>query len=252
MGPHCGRVAVGAAGTTHQWDYIMKKQLLILSASCAALILSAPAQADALSYALTGINGSWSWGNTQWNAVSNLGYVDNVADIGTVDALLSGPYAYSAPGDTPANAIYNWAGSPYGSGAQTLVFSVNGGVSALLDSLTILSSRSYDTGTLITLDYSNDGGASWINAVSSTTGALGWDNVDITGGGTDSIALDFGGVTGNAFRFGVSGAQINLHTLALDGTMAAVPEPATWAMMIGGFALAGAAMRRRRTAIRFA
>lgn len=32
----------------------------------------------------------------------------------------------------------------------------------------------------------------------------------------------------------------------------AVPEPATWAMMIGGFALVGSTMRRRRTAISFA
>ena len=31
-----------------------------------------------------------------------------------------------------------------------------------------------------------------------------------------------------------------------------VPEPATWAMMIGGFALVGASMRRRKTALRFA
>jgi len=31
-----------------------------------------------------------------------------------------------------------------------------------------------------------------------------------------------------------------------------VPEPATWAMMIGGFALAGAAMRRRKAALSFA
>ncbi|MBT2185787.1 PEPxxWA-CTERM sorting domain-containing protein [Sphingobium nicotianae] len=31
-----------------------------------------------------------------------------------------------------------------------------------------------------------------------------------------------------------------------------VPEPATWAMMISGFALAGAAMRRRKAAVRFA
>lgn len=31
-------------------------------------------------------------------------------------------------------------------------------------------------------------------------------------------------------------------------TLAAVPEPASWAMMIGGFALAGAAMRRRTRA----
>jgi hypothetical protein len=31
-----------------------------------------------------------------------------------------------------------------------------------------------------------------------------------------------------------------------------VPEPATWAMMVGGFGLAGAAMRRRRAAVTFA
>jgi len=34
--------------------------------------------------------------------------------------------------------------------------------------------------------------------------------------------------------------------------LAPIPEPATWAMMIGGFALVGAAMRRRSAAVRFA
>ena len=34
----------------------------------------------------------------------------------------------------------------------------------------------------------------------------------------------------------------------LDGVSAAVPEPATWAMLIGGFGLVGAAARRRRSA----
>lgn len=33
---------------------------------------------------------------------------------------------------------------------------------------------------------------------------------------------------------------------------AAVPEPATWAMMLGGFGLLGAAVRRRRTTVRVA
>jgi hypothetical protein len=32
----------------------------------------------------------------------------------------------------------------------------------------------------------------------------------------------------------------------------AVPEAATWGMMLGGFAMIGATMRRRRTAVRFA
>jgi hypothetical protein len=30
----------------------------------------------------------------------------------------------------------------------------------------------------------------------------------------------------------------------------AVPEPATWAMMIGGFGMVGAAMRRRKAQVR--
>jgi hypothetical protein len=46
--------------------------------------------------------------------------------------------------------------------------------------------------------------------------------------------------SGNAFEFDNVAVQ------------AAVPEPATWAFMIGGFGLVGSAMRRRRTAVSFA
>ena len=38
----------------------------------------------------------------------------------------------------------------------------------------------------------------------------------------------------------------------LDFTVAAVPEPATWSLMIGGFGLLGAAMRRRRVSVSYA
>jgi hypothetical protein len=34
--------------------------------------------------------------------------------------------------------------------------------------------------------------------------------------------------------------------------MVAVPEPATWALLIAGFALVGVTMRRRRTTVSFA
>ena len=48
----------------------------------------------------------------------------------------------------------------------------------------------------------------------------------------------------NGYYFGVR----NLSTLTKD--VAAVPEPSTWALMIGGFGLAGVSLRaRRRTAI---
>ena len=47
-------------------------------------------------------------------------------------------------------------------------------------------------------------------------------------------------------------AYLNLHTTAfpggeIRGQFAAVPEPGTWALMITGFGLVGAAVRRRRT-----
>lgn len=37
-----------------------------------------------------------------------------------------------------------------------------------------------------------------------------------------------------------------------DATLAAVPEPASWAMMLGGFGIVGGALRRRRLSLRFA
>jgi len=46
------------------------------------------------------------------------------------------------------------------------------------------------------------------------------------------------------------GWSLDITTDAVTGP--AVPEPATWAMMIGGFALAGAAMRRRAATIAYA
>lgn len=51
-----------------------------------------------------------------------------------------------------------------------------------------------------------------------------------------------------------TGGQWDAQTASLAVGTAAVPEPATWAMMIAGFALTGAALRRRRaaTTVRFA
>ena len=46
----------------------------------------------------------------------------------------------------------------------------------------------------------------------------------------------------------VNGSQ----DLTFSATITAVPEPASWALMIGGFGLVGGAMRRRTTSVRFA
>lgn len=43
-----------------------------------------------------------------------------------------------------------------------------------------------------------------------------------------------------------------VDNVALDVTAPAVPEPATWGMMIAGFAAIGSSLRRRKTAVSFA
>lgn len=47
-----------------------------------------------------------------------------------------------------------------------------------------------------------------------------------------------------------SGQNVELP-FAINGTMAAIPEPGSWAMMIGGLALVGASMRRRTVKLSF-
>lgn len=54
------------------------------------------------------------------------------------------------------------------------------------------------------------------------------------------------GVTGGGFNRIVITAGGNAALLATDFQLANVPEPASWAMLIAGFGLTGAAMRRRR------
>lgn len=88
----------------------------------------------------------------------------------------------------------------------------------------------------------------------------------------DLVALSFGGTTltgltkGTMYVFSVSPAYVpQLLTVVMKNATdtahgysgqlnftgegaVAVPEPATWALMIGGFGVAGGALRRRRTA----
>lgn len=88
-------------------------------------------------------------------------------------------------------------------------------------------------------------------------------NVSATGGSTASYTFDDTGKTlsnmgWTAFTYGftATGGSTTLsfasttagsYGPALDGvSVSAVPEPATWAMMIGGFGLVGGTLRRRR------
>jgi len=93
-----------------------------------------------------------------------------------------------------------------------------------------------------------------------TSGSLGGDLNDPTGSGTFSVALisghtytmsiaNFGNI-GNSAGFVANGSADSNFQWHIDYTGA--PEPASWAMMLGGFGLVGAAMRRRKTTVSFA
>ena len=139
-------------------------------------------------------------------------------------------------------------------------------------------SQAYDAATRTTT-YGNVVGTIFYNYPNNTT-----DEVQIFNGGPLTATFDplfaTAVLNGSLFSTGpqtptgfpgpvdfspANGAQITglyVSTAPQNGTVTgaitfvdaagAVPEPATWAMMIGGFGAIGASMRRRKVAVRFA
>ncbi len=75
------------------------------------------------------------------------------------------------------------------------------------------------------------------------------EQFDVCGPG-NTVAIGAGCVTGSllptyVYSFAVTGADAALF----DASLFAVPEPATWGLMIAGFGLTGSAMRRRRAVV---
>lgn len=86
--------------------------------------------------------------------------------------------------------------------------------------------------------------------------------LDVVGGSdpfaTRSIFFTAGSAGSFTFSIGTDSTDAvgpildNVRLDIIRANVAAVPEPATWAMMIMGFGLIGASMRRRKVSVRFA
>lgn len=109
------------------------------------------------------------------------------------------------------------------------------------------------TGATVTLSFDNPVTAFAFDyaAGSSLTISVSSQSTTLPGGTYPPFIMSFFGVTADApfssASFTMSGSGTDLDNLRL-GSIAAVPEPATWAMMILGFCVIGGALRRRRPA----
>ncbi|MET0309808.1 MAG: PEPxxWA-CTERM sorting domain-containing protein [Sphingomonas sp.] len=96
------------------------------------------------------------------------------------------------------------------------------------------------------------------NVMGSPDAFILWGNVNNpfgqgVQGTTEDFYFTFNPFTDKTWDLAYSQVGVAVkHSTGGNLTLAAVPEAGTWAMMISGFALAGAAMRRRKMVVRFA
>jgi hypothetical protein len=106
--------------------------------------------------------------------------------------------------------------------------------------------------------------AGWVNSGTGYMSLDGSDNnfifIDSDIGNGDygysnyfySITPPYGDLVAGQGGSGQSAPESTLRVTPHPDEVRAVPEVATWAMMMGGFAVIGAGMRHRRTSVRFA
>lgn len=227
-------------------------KILLFSAAAIATVIAAPASAqNAVS------NGSFESGFTGW-MLGNVGG-------GTAPVVISynntGGYPVGAFGEAILSNSVTSA-SPDAVGDFVAYFSSD---TANPDSLTqlidVVAGQTYKVGfdyyapqnginnpNNAELSFLIDGvpaGLALVAGGPSGTPARTWLNF------STSFVASTTGQTPLTFQF--RGLGVTAADFAIDRVYAiAVPEPATWAMMIGGFGLVGGAMRRRRAAVRFA
>ena len=210
----------------------MKKYLLIGAAFSLPL---------AAAQGAPGLNGSYWLG----------GYGGNIggtpsATFNTNTVCFPNCFGYAGDGDT----VSNFLGVPsgYTTGLSADYSGLGGHALELSGFLNIGTSGTHNLGL-----YSDDGSYMWVdgNLVVNNGGDHGpspaSSNVFLTAGAHTLLIYqqENGGITALT-------AYLDGNALTGSAISTSAPEPASWALMMGGFALIGGVMRSRRTIVRFA
>ena len=218
----------------------MKK--LILAA--AALATGASVPAAATTYSLAGDFGSsvFQYGtvtsNGGANAFSAFGQSD-CSDIGVSGLCFRGTEKYQVEFQRDANNVLVHPGPNDGQNSFLMFVAPHNGVYTY--DVTVTRADSGDGVNLFTFN-SSDGTKPFIATVNAGAPTYTFNYSQLlTAGQKVGLGIDRGGAGNNYYN----------DSTFFSGTISgAVPEPASWALMLGGFGIAGASMRRRRNATR--
>ncbi len=159
--------------------------------------------------------------------------------VATFDAPLAA--GYSMPGADIRSTSSGDAARPPGDATKFLA--VTGGHSVTLSSLLGFTAFSFYMGSPDSYNWLQiDGGPKIYGTALYGTPSHAADGDQSVG---FTVNYNLGGATAHSITFGSDSNSFELDNIATKG---AVPEPASWAMMIAGFGLAGATLRQRRRA----
>lgn len=206
---------------------------LVSAAALALALASAPAIATTIDFDTSpgGPVANGSRVDTQYASLGvTFGLLENNVAVGT-GALASSDFGGTGTG----NALWNTVGGVFPQDSDNRT-----------DILRITFNGLANGVSFVTV---GDGDLTQFNAYDAV-GTLLETQANLTGGFA-SIVFATGGIARIDALQSIDNFTYRIDNLSFNLT--AVPEPGTWAMMIGGFALAGAAMRRKSaTTVRFA
>jgi len=215
---------------------MIMKSLTILAA-VTALAAATVADAATLTTSLTA-------GNSNNGIMFDITSGANSLTIHSLDSVMSSAGTFTFEVYTIAGGIGSNLNNP---GAWTLIGTLNGITSAGQNSLVTLDFADFSLPANSTagLYYS-------INSSDQGDFRIGYNNGSVVGG----VVASDGDLTiltgyGRQYPFATTFQPRNFAG-SINYSVGAVPEPQSWALLIAGFGLVGAAMRRRQTAAKYA